>query len=153
MSGDAATWRRPFRQNQQSGNGPRPPAEAIGGDSGGQSRLRVVPPERLFDGDELRLHLDDEHRRGIRAPPEQVNRAALKPDGVGDLDLDRPSGGAEQVRGRADQSSVRLVEQAVEVPASPAGQQEQIGIEGTKDRGDLADRNRVDLSPLDQGDE
>ena len=83
-------------------------------------------------------------------PCEQINRAALAIDGVGDLGLNEPAGGRELAEHRFSQRRVPRVEHAVERTTPPANENDDLGIEDPKESPESSEGHAFDPPAFEQ---
>lgn len=141
MSSHPASGGARVGQDEEARDEARIPAESLLGDSGRQARFRVMAPERLLDGGELRLHLDDKEDPRPGMPRQDVDGAALAEDRIGHLGLDDPAGSLEHADRRPHERRVPLVREPVELPASPAQGDHDLGAERLGHRPKAAQRD------------
>jgi hypothetical protein len=98
------------------------------------------------------LDLDDKEARGPLVPRQYVERAALAPDRERNLDRDLPVRITKQRDGGIDESSVGLVEEAVEAFPVPSKPHVNLRPKGRGYSAQHANRHLVDQTALDLGD-
>ena len=130
------------------------PAESLRSELAADKALLLVElPNRLFEPDEFRLDLLDDHRAPVSSSPEDIDRAALAVHRIADLDADIPLRLGEAGDRRRNQASVALVDQVIESGASP----QDAAVEPRTDRGEdppyRRERGRVDPTAFDRRDQ
>jgi hypothetical protein len=128
----------------------RTPA-SLGGYLRSKARLAIEHRQKLAGIDDLSLDLDHQNRRRLSVPAEQVDRAALAPDGERHLGQDVPSSDvAHQAGNQSLQCRMPRAEQPIELTAPPARQDVDADVECGG--GPAQDRQRypVQVPSLDQ---
>ena len=92
-----------------------------------------MPAERLLGTCDLGLHLDDEERAAGGVPGENVDGATLAELRIAHLRKDGPPAGDQLLAHTADDLRMALVEQSVEIAASPSDHHERVRIERSED--------------------
>ncbi|HEX7490894.1 MAG TPA: hypothetical protein VF337_04245 [Candidatus Limnocylindrales bacterium] len=113
----------------------RPPATRS--DLARQSPLPVQRPEQLIHVDELRLELNDKQMPTLRVPEQLIDDTPLAPDRKRDLGHQIPAGRpANPARHALGEQRVSPVQQAVQVAATPPGDQVETHIQHRPNRAD-----------------
>lgn len=121
-------------------------------DFGREPNLPIEPVERRLRIRDHRLHLHHEQRPAARVKREDVDRAAFAPDRERHLDLHDPTETSKAADDQLDDTRMALVHQAVELFASPAHPDVEIGPECGGGSNQGANRDAVDPPAIDQGD-
>ncbi len=91
MPGYTPTVRRSVEDDQQAADRDGLPIEAVVNQLRGEAAFHIEPADRVIDGRELSLDLNDQGRAARALNREDVNRSSLPEFGVSDLDLDLPT--------------------------------------------------------------
>lgn len=133
MAFDTPPVRACVRENQQASDSGWLPSKSLPNDPGGETNLHIVAPKRLLCGRELGLQLDNEQCSRGRMPRDQVDRSTFTEDRVRHFRNDRPSVASKDLGHPPAEPGVALVEEPVQLPATPTGNQNQIGVDFSKD--------------------
>ena len=116
------------------------PTEPVEHELAGETALHVESADRVVDGGQLRLDLDDQ-RDPVRWPKRQdVDGAALAKLRKRDLDVHVPSFAKELVCDLTDDGRVALVEQAIDLAAAPRDDPIETSVDRREGPAEDADR-------------
>jgi len=139
MGSNAPPIRGAIENHDQAADGGRSPIEPCEDELGAQPLFDVEAANGVVDGGQLGLDLDDEGDPACRTERKDVDRAALAEFRERNLQVGIPPAVGECVRRPADQRGVLLVEQPIDLPATPRNESLEAGI----DRGERSPE-RVD---------
>ena len=126
-------------------------AEALAHEApSGESDLLVEPAGGRLERNELGLDLHHERGPRRRMHCEDVDRPAFAELRVRDLPRYRPSEASETPGNPADERCVPLVEEAIELTATPRDVDDDTGVDCRKHACDRPERERVPMPPFDQ---
>lgn len=112
--------------------------------------LDVETADRVVDGRQLGLDLDDDTDRAGRLKRKDVDRSTLAELGERDLDLDQPAEADQLVCCLTDKQRVALVQQTIDLAAPPRNHRVKARVDGCECRAERANRERGEVTALDQ---
>ena len=150
LSLDPSPGGRRIEDHEEPRNGSRRHLEPLADNPLTQPHLGVESAQRLLNGRQLGLHLDDDRHTGSALNSQQVDRAALSELRERDLGGYLPAQRLELPADLADQRSVPFVEQAVECPGAPSHFSLERGVERGEHLPHGPNREAFPMAALDQ---
>ena len=139
-------------QHEQAADSLGAPTEPVENDPGRESHLLVVLAADQLGRRDVGLDLDDHDRTVCRTQPEHVDRAAFAVLRVRHLEDGLPAERLQAVGNQLGERRVVLVEQPLELGATPSRSEVEARFERSEDRSQTAERQVLEPAMLDARD-
>jgi hypothetical protein len=106
-------------QHEDAADGSRAPTAFFWQQGCGETSFPIQGRQEVLEVNDAGLDLDDEHRRRLAVPTDDICRASLAEVAEGPFDDDLPAGVPQSGDNPLDEGGVTGVEQAVKLRAAP----------------------------------
>ena len=151
VGGHAASRCRRVKYDKEPRHDDWPPTKAICDDSRGETILYIEPADRVVDGRELGLDLNDQCEALVGSKREEIDASALGEYREGHLSRDLPTEVREVVGNLAQEERVPFIQQAVDLPAPPADQPFVPSVDRREREPEHSRGEGCEVTPLDEG--